>query len=291
MRSSPFTLPSVVAGVLLLAACGTQQAGSQSDGPAPTGVSGSPSGPVETCGEPESGVRLIRLAGAVGADCTGFEVTNDGTEPFTYTITLSLLSDSGGVMDNAQQVVSSVKPGQTVKRKVFMGATTTWTGLAIAKVRSVPTDEASAERGPCPASGVRVYADQGSAAMGLRVVGLRLENCGTRTYQLNGYPRLQPLDESHKPVDGVSVLRGGSSIATGTGADDTPQPLALAPGERARAGLVWRNTTEAGVGDPVNAPYVRVWAKPGAAPVTVIPELDLGTTGKLAVGAWKKDER
>jgi hypothetical protein len=31
-------------------------------------------------------------------------------------------------------------------------------------------------------------------------------------------------------------------------------------------------------------------AKPGAAPVTVVPELDLGTTGKLGVGAWQKDE-
>jgi hypothetical protein len=291
MRSAPLAFPSVVAGVLLLAACGTQQAGSQSDSPASTGVSGAPSGPVETCGEQESGVRLIRMAGAVGVDCTEFEVTNDGTEPFTYTITFDFLSDSGGVMDNTEQIVSSVKPGRTVKRKVAMGATTTWTRLAIAKVRSVPADEASAERGPCPSSGVRVYADQGDAAMGLRVVGLHLENCGTRTYQLNGYPRLQPLDEAHQPVDGVSVLHGGSAIASGTGADDTPQPLSLAPGERARAGLVWRNTTEAGVGDPVNAPYARVWAKPGTAPVMVIPELDLGTTGKLAVGAWKKDER
>lgn len=40
----------------------------------------------------------------------------------------------------------------------------------------------------------------------------------------------------------------------------------------------------------MNAPYARVWAKPGAAPVTVIPELDLGTTGRLGVGPWKKDE-
>lgn len=63
--------------------------------------------------------------------------------------------------------------------------------------------------------------------------------------------------------------------------------MTLKPGERAYAVLVWRNTTEAGT--PVNAPYVRVWAKPGARPVTVTPELDLGTTGKLGVGPWKKD--
>lgn len=38
----------------------------------------------------------------------------------------------------------------------------------------------------------------------------------------------------------------------------------------------------------MNAPYVEVTAKPGAKPVTVTPELDLGTTGRLGVGPWKK---
>ncbi|WP_346426753.1 DUF4232 domain-containing protein [Streptomyces sp. CC0208] len=62
----------------------------------------------------------------------------------------------------------------------------------------------------------------------------------------------------------------------------------MRPGEAAVAGLAWRNTTQAG--EPVNAPYVRVWAKPAADPVMVVPELDLGTTGKLGVGPWRKDE-
>jgi hypothetical protein len=133
-----------------------------------------------------------------------------------------------------------------------------------------------------------VYADQGDAAMGLRVVGLHLENCGTGTYRLQGHPRVELRDEDHEPVEGVTVLKGGEAVATGTGADGPALPLALEPGERAYAGLVWRNTVEAGM--PVNAPYARVWAKPGAAPVTVTPELDLGTTGRLGVGPWKKED-
>lgn len=241
----------------------------------------------------KDGVRITGSSGGTRA-CAEFEVTNHEAEPFTYTITFEFLSDAGEALSSTKQTVPSVKPGRTVKRTVAVGGIA-WNlsgggRVRIAVVRSVPADEASSEGGPCPSSGVRVYADQGDAAMGLRVVGLHLENCGTRTMRLNGYPQLQLLDEGHKPVKGVKILHGGSAVATGTGADDLPRPLVLKPGERAQAGLVWRNTVEAGVGNPVNVPYVRVREKPGAAPVTVIPELDLGTTGKLGVGAWKKDE-
>lgn len=52
--------------------------------------------------------------------------------------------------------------------------------------------------------------------------------------------------------------------------------------ESARAGLVWRNTVEHGTA--VHAPYARVRAKPGADRVTVAPEPDLGTTGRLGAG-------
>ncbi|MET9753978.1 DUF4232 domain-containing protein [Streptomyces syringium] len=250
-------------------------------------MSGSPSG-LE-----KGGVRITGSSGGAQA-CAEFDVTNHGTEPFTYTITFEFLSSSGEALTHTKQTVPSVKPGRTVKRRAAMGELPSRprgaVQVRIAEVRSVPADEAPSDKGTCPPSGVRVYADDGDAAMGLRVVSLHLENCGTRTHRLNGYPQIQLLDEGHKPVNSVKVLKGGSAIATGTGADGTPQPLDLRPGERAYAGLVWRNTVEAGVGDPVNAPYVRVWEKPGADPVMVIPEFDLGTTGKLGVGPWKKDD-
>ncbi len=71
--------------------------------------------------------------------------------------------------------------------------------------------------------------------------------------------------------------------------DDRPAgPVTLKPGESALATLVWRNTTQ--FGTAVNVPYVRVRAKAGAAPVIVSPNLDLGTTGKLGVTAWRLAE-
>lgn len=167
------------------------------------------------------------------------------------------------------------RPGSTASR------------VRIALVRSIPTAEAPATTGPCPSSGIRVTADDGDAAMGLRVVGLHLENCSTRAYRLDGYPQLQLLDEDREPVTGVRILHGSGGIFTDAGYDDPPRPVILQPGEKASSGLMWRNTVTDGT--PVNAPYVRLNAKPGAPPVTVTPELDLGTTGKLGVSPWKKD--
>lgn len=125
--------------------------------------------------------------------------------------------------------------------------------------------------------------------MGLRVVGLHLDNCGTHSYTVEGYPLLELLDDDRKAVDGVEILDGSGEITTGAGPDVQPRPVTIRPGESATAGLVWRNTT--GSGTPVNVPYVRVRVKAGAEPVMVTPELDLGTTGKLGVKPWVKVER
>lgn len=319
MRSVPLTLPFVVAGVLVLTACGTQRGASSNDGsPRTEGAdSADPSG-TASCGSRPSdawvtpsdlappgypsglqrdGVRITRFSGGSSA-CAELEVTNHGAEPFTYTIGFEFLSGSGRQPESTEQKVAAVAPGRSVKRVFAVDMMHSHAddkakgkaGVRITKVRSVPTAEAPPAGGSCPPSGVSVYVDKGDAAMGLRAVGLHLRNCGTQTYRLNGYPQLQILDEGHKPVSSVKVLHGGSAITSSSGADGVPQPLALKPGESAYADLIWRNTYEAGAGDPVNAPYVRVWAKPGAAPMTVIPELDLGSTGRLGVGPWKKDD-
>lgn len=315
MRRSSLLLPSVLAGSLLLTACGSQTAGARSDGlarsddsscgrrssgtpvvpgtAAATGTSQA-TGAGSGSGSETDGVGLTRSSRG-GRDCTGFtgfEVTNNGNEPLTYTITFAFLSDSGETVSDAEQTVPSVEPGRTVERGLPVSGQPSDTGtehVRIIKVRSIPTDEAPSASGPCPRSGVHLYADDGDAAMGLRVVGLRLENCGTRVTRLDGYPQVRLLDEAHRPVQSVKILHGGSAIATGTGADGTPRTLLLKPGERAHAVLTWRNTVDSTTDSPVNAPYARVWAKPGAAPVTVTPEFDLGTTGKLGVGPWKKD--
>ncbi|KMS68424.1 lipoprotein [Streptomyces viridochromogenes] len=334
MSTASRTVPAALAGVLLLAACGSQSASQGDDAtwardagapvsaaplcpsdysqyggtPPPAGAQASvtPSGsptplPLPSPDGPgENGVKVTGLyawgseSGCAADYSAEFEVTNSGRKAATYTVTFGFRAASGAAVDNVEQTVEAVGPGRTVKGAVAVtetaGHAPEVSGVEVIKVRSVPADQAPSASGPCPASGVRVYADEGDAAMGLRVVGLHLVNCGTESYELNGYPELELLDEDHDSVDGVRILKGTDRISTATGGGGSPQPLVLRPGEAAQSTLAWRNTTEAGAGAPVNAPYVRVRAKPGAAPVMVEPELDLGTTGQLGVGPWKKDE-
>ncbi|RGD56513.1 DUF4232 domain-containing protein [Kitasatospora xanthocidica] len=305
---------------LLLAGCGTATTAASGGGPE---GSGSPrpcgSAPPSAPGVPQppalaqGGARIT----AVGRTCFEYEVTNPNAEPYDYTVVFNgpdpdrgaaVFGGPGGG-GNLTRTVTGLAPGATEKGRIDLtapGATGPGSRPGaptlgrsdnprppkpeLLQVRSVPTAEAPSAGGPCPPSGLRLYADEGSAAMGLRAVGLHLRNCGTATVTLDGYPQVQPLDPDHKPLDGVRILRGGAEIASGTGADNPPQKIALGPGEGARATLVWRNTTEAGAGDPQNAPYVRVRATADAAPVMVVPELDLGTTGRLGAGAWARED-
>ncbi|MEU8921955.1 DUF4232 domain-containing protein [Kitasatospora sp. NPDC048545] len=296
-RRSAALAAAAAAAVALLTGCGSRVAGATgaagADGtPTASGTVGpcgtplpSPTGAQEPSGLAQRGVRIA----AVGPVCAEYEVTNPDAEPSDVTVVFSRLSATGAALDTVTHTVTALAPGATEKRRIDLSPSdrtrpATGAQLKIVKVRSVPSAEAPQPGGPCPASGLRLYADEGDAAMGLRVVGLHLRNCGTAAVTLDGYPTLQLLDVDHRPVDGVRLLSGGAEIATGTGADTPPQKIALRPGEGARATLVWRNTT--GDGAPVNAPYVRVRATPDAAPVTLTPELDLGTTGRLGIGAW-----
>lgn len=297
MRNAALPI-AAVAGLLLLTACGTERPGGGPSAPSATaaGCAARPGDGATQDGVAVTGTGEAAASGATGGvprPCAAYTVTGEGTAPFTYTITFQFLTETGQAMASTEETVPAVAPGKTVRRTVTAPELAPGSGavtrVTVLKVRSVPTAEAPSEAGPCPPSGVRVYADDGDAAMGLRVVGLHLENCGTAPYALNGHPRIRLADEERQPVDGVELLQGGEAIAGGTGAEGPARPVLLAPGERAHAGLVWRNTVEGGSGEPVNAPYVRVWAKPGAAPVMVAPELDLGTTGRLGVGPWKKD--
>ena len=305
MRRTAPLLPAL-ATLLLLTACGSEHAGAPGAGataPAPRPAATTP---------PVDGVRITSVTvpsgthtqgpssdGPVQADplptggsgiSAAYEVTNDGTEALTYTILFAFTTDAGGAVDNRQETVRSVGPGQTVRGTVRLGALTPGasrvTRVKVAQVTKVPAAEAPPAPGACPPSGIRLTADDGDSAMGLRVVGLHLENCGTHDYSLDGYPLLELLDKDLSPVEGIRILHGSGGISTATGFDEAARPLVLKPGESALSGLMWRNTTE--FGTAVDVPYVRVRATRGADPVTVTPHLDLGTTGKLAVRAWTR---
>ncbi|MEU9096876.1 DUF4232 domain-containing protein [Streptomyces sp. NPDC048361] len=315
MRIRPSVVPALAATALLLTACGTVHPGAGNTGPAApsssTGV-GDPGkdgvritsltlpgdSPAPTAGRSSSGDDDAGGSSGLSVDdptkdsgvAATFEVTNSGTQSLTYTVVVSFLSSDGGAMGSGTATVRDVGPGRTVSGSVRAGylplSTPRTTGAKVLEVRKVPAGEAPTAPGVCPASGIRVSADDGDAAMGLRIVGLHLDNCGAHDYTVDGYPLLELLDGDLKTVHGITILQGGGGITTGTGPDEKPRRITLKPGESAISSLVWRNTTEAGTA--VNVPYVRVRAKAGAGPVTVTPNLDLGTTGQLGVKAWAR---
>ncbi|MER7197607.1 hypothetical protein CG723_30280 [Streptomyces sp. CB01635] len=293
MRRSASLLPALASTALLLTAC-EPPPHTQVDDPGKDGVritsltlpSASPSPTRTTSVSADS---LPVDSGVIAA----YEVTNKGTKTLTYSVVFTFMSGDGQAMTNQTATVRDVGPGESVRGTVRAGelppAAPRVTGAAVLEVTKVPAGEAPAAPGTCPASGIRVSADKGDAAMGLRVVGLHLDNCGTRDYTVDGYPLLELLDDDLNPVHGIQILDGSGDITTGAGPDEQPRPVMLKPGESATAGLVWRNTTEAGTA--VNVPHVRVRAKAGADPVTVTPHLDLGTTGRLGVRPWERAER
>ncbi|MET8568059.1 DUF4232 domain-containing protein [Streptomyces sp. NPDC004783] len=323
-------MPLVVSGALVaglvLGACGTRTAGPGEEGgdeagrcgtgamasPGPEGAAldgvrivgmveraGGGAAPPGGSASPSSGTRtdvsvtadsLPRESEPPGPCALAYTVSNPKAEPFTYTITFALVDDRGRAMSSVEETVTAVGAGRTVRRTLdgVGGGPHSSRRARITDVKRVPADEAPAPEGSCPASGLRIHADDGDAAMGLRVVGLHLENCGSRPYSLEGYPALELLDAELEPVEGVRIVPGGRGVARVSGFDAPARPVTLEPGESARAGLMWRNTTQAG--EAVTVPYVRVRARSGAAPVVIAPHLDLGTTGKLGVGAWREDD-
>jgi hypothetical protein len=140
----------------------------------------------------------------------------------------------------------------------------------------------SADIVACPPSGVRLRVGEGNAAMGLRVLGLELVNCGTRPYPVRGYPAVRILDAERQPLD-LAVFNGRSVITSLPAVDATPQALTLASGESAHCVIVWRTTARDGA-------YLEVAPLPGQPSQIVDPghEIDLGDGGRFGVGPWRR---
>lgn len=129
--------------------------------------------------------------------------------------------------------------------------------------------------------------------MGLRVMSVEAVNCGTQPVQLNGYPHVRLLDEQWQPLD-VEIISGSGGIAQVEGFDDPPQPITVQPGERAKSAFLWRNT-HTSMDPPQVGSHVDIAAAPGGAWQTLIPvspdariNIDLGSTGRIGVRAWRR---
>jgi len=150
---------------------------------------------------------------------------------------------------------------------------------------------------PCPAGGVDIAAEGGEAAMGLRVLKLRMRNCGATPYPVSGYPDLELLDEDGQVLD-VEVQRGSTGISRVDWFEAPPREVTLQPGDTATSGLVWRNTyddtteppqvgTRIAVAPVAGRPRLTFRPEPAGAGGTATPTtIDLGSTGVVGVRAW-----
>lgn len=138
--------------------------------------------------------------------------------------------------------------------------------------------------GACPGSGVRVTLGATEAALGLRALSVFLDNCGGRPFEVSGYPEVAVLDAEREELD-VTVRLGTDAVDGGA----TRSTFVLRPGQRARSGILWRNTVTRSDVTATNGAYLRVTPGRGAAAQTVAPHdgpLDLGTTDAVEVTPW-----
>lgn len=143
----------------------------------------------------------------------------------------------------------------------------------------------------CGPDGVRFEVGEGNAAMGLRVLGIALVNCGSRTYRLNGYPAVQALDDDRVALK-VRVVHGVTEVIGSTLPwDGPPEPVVLRPGQRASTAVAWRNTYDDVRQPPVTVRFLDIAPLPGRPSHVVHPDggLDLGDTGRIGVSAWRAD--
>jgi hypothetical protein len=171
-------------------------------------------------------------------------------------------------------------------------------GPPLAEPSTFPPDPARTRAGPavpsatsvtCPPEGVRLEVGEGEAAMGLRVLGFTLVNCGRRTYRLNGYPAVRSLDGDRTALK-VRVGHGVRElIGSAVPWDSPPKPVVLQPGQQAGTAVVWRNTYDDVRQLPVTVRFLDIAPLAGRPSQIVEPGggLDLGSTGRIGVSAWR----
>ncbi|MFI9383390.1 DUF4232 domain-containing protein [Kutzneria sp. NPDC052558] len=138
-----------------------------------------------------------------------------------------------------------------------------------------------------PAHGPVLSLGEGDAASGLRVVPIRLANCGDTPLTVTGYPALRVLDDDRQPID-VKVADGADAVALVPSLQQPPTTFTLAPGQQAEASVLWKNTVTDSTVVATTGAYFDLAPAAGQPWQTRKPHgpIDIGNTGKVAVSPW-----
>ncbi|MET7332146.1 DUF4232 domain-containing protein [Nonomuraea sp. NPDC005650] len=150
-------------------------------------------------------------------------------------------------------------------------------------VQPPPTVWSPSPSPSCAGSGLLLYAEEPTAAMGLRVQTVTLTNCGGAVRHVKGYPRVRLLDGEGEPLK-VTIDRGARQVTTAI-RDPGPKAVTVRPGRSARFTLAWRNTYGGTTLPPAVGATLVVTAGPDRRRVS--GHFDLGATNLLGVTAWE----
>lgn len=116
-------------------------------------------------------------------------------------------------------------------------ATNDATGGTIIELCSRPVPAlAPSPEAPCVGTNLRLSVEGGDAGMGNRLTTLALQNVGTQTCSLTGYPTVTLADAVDRVLTAVkAVQEPGSYFTQGT----MPTPVALKPQSKAYFDLAW----------------------------------------------------
>ncbi|WP_285594905.1 DUF4232 domain-containing protein [Kineosporia sp. NBRC 101731] len=136
----------------------------------------------------------------------------------------------------------------------------------------------------CPPGGLTYAVGFTDAAMGLRVTGLTVKNCGSAVRTVKGYPDLTVVDEFQRPLD--VTVEHGEAAATGM-SSPRPSTFRLEPGQELSSALSWRSTVTLSEDDrSAKAGGVRLTS--GKLEQMFMAYLDIGSTGDVYVSAWDR---
>lgn len=101
---------------------------------------------------------------------------------------------------------------------------------------------------PCSGQQLKLSSEGGDAGMGHRVVIIGVQNIGTQTCGVSGYPGITLLNPHGRSLSTVRIEQNASSyLSSGSG----PSPVTLAPQAKAFFDIAWTVVPNEGAGETV----------------------------------------
>lgn len=218
--------------VALLSCLGLSVAACSQEAPAP------PTSPVETpAAQPAAAVGYACESGKVVTatypDTETARVSYDGRD---YALSSAVSASGARYAGQGLEWWTASRNGQESGTLSRLGPNDQTGGAVLERCSRPVAALAPSPETPCVGTNLRLSVEGGDAGMGNRVTTLALQNMGTQTCSLTGYPTVTLADAGGRVLTTVkAVQEPGNYFAQGT----TPAPVSLKPLAKAYFDLAW----------------------------------------------------